>query len=158
MGFFDSIKKAKNYLTGGGVKIDVIQIDQPQLRAPFKIEVVVIVEDGEIEADKIYLHIKNVEHVKKSVEVTDEKGNAHQHQEIKQNILFEQEYVLDQLRHLRPHEIYKYQVEVSIPVECFPAFTGIDARYTWTMQAAIDKAGNNPESDLIDFEPAYTIS
>ena len=158
MGFFDSIKKAKNYLTGGGVKIEIIQLDQPQLRKPFKLKVLIILEDGEIEADKIYLEIKNTEQLKMNVDIKDDTGKRYQRQETKYNILYEREYILDQMKLLQAYEKYTYEVEVNIPLHCFPSFKGVGAKYTWTVQAAIDKAGNNPESDLIYIEPEYTIS
>jgi len=158
MGFFDSLKKAKNFLTGGGAKLKIVQLDQPQLRQPFKVEVVISMEDSDIEADKIYLQIKNIEQLKMKIYRTDELGERRQKEERKQNVLYENKYILEQNVTLAALEEYRYVVELNIPPECFPAFQGIDAKYTWSMQAIIEKSGNNPESDRIDFEPAYTLS
>ena len=158
MGLLDGLKKMKNYLTGGGVKIEIRDIEAPKLKTPFSVEVIITVEDEDIETDKICLRIRNEEHVKMSVNVMGNDGTQRSQEERKKNILYEHIYLMDENKQLRANQTYTYTVEISLPPECFPVFHGVNAKYTWSMQAYIDKSGNNPNTKVIYFEPAYTLS
>jgi len=157
MGIWDTIKKAKNYMTGGGAKLYIDLVEEPRLRQAFKVEVRLDIDDAEIEVDRIYLALRFTEHVQMEISTTDATGKSHSSTERKQNILFKEDIVLDEMLILNADEQYSYETTIKLPPEVLPAFEGVNAKFTWSLQAIIDKAGNNPESKLIYFEPLYSI-
>lgn len=161
MGFLDKLKSIKNYITGGGAEL-FIKMDESYLRQAFKVSLEIQVKDVDINADQIYLEFKNVESVEVDVKVRDysnEHSLGNRSKTVsKKHTIVEEKIVLDENVLLEFGESYLYEKEVTLPMEGLPTYIGKNCEIYWTVQAYIEKKGNDPNSKLVVFDPIYAIS
>ncbi|MEL6924157.1 MAG: hypothetical protein AAFO94_08925 [Bacteroidota bacterium] len=171
MGLWDKLVKAKNYFTGGGAEVVLEFVDEPQLRRPFKVQLFVRVKETDIEIDRICLVIKNLEEVViKNVKVnrttpgagSTQPGSvnkANDHKTVREShVITKAEIVLDENVLLHANQEYDWQYEVQLPIDGVNGYAGKYTKIYWTIQAYLEKAGNDPNSKLITFDPRYEIS
>ena len=163
MGFWNKLKQAKNYLTGGGLDAHIRFTDEPRLKQPFMVELNAVIEDHDIEVREINLIIRNIETVK--VRVTGNQRSTRDNQvintsrdETETNVLCEDKIVVTQHTLLEANRKYNWNVQVHLPERGNPNYQSENCKIYWTMQAFFEKGGNDPNTDLVYFEPAYTIS
>ena len=158
MGIWDSIKKAKNYLTGGGANIEIEIIGTPHLKKAFTVRIDVEIEKSDIQADRIYIIVQNTEHVEMNIRSRNTTGRNRGRTHRRQNVLFKEDIVLEEMVLLTANDHFTYKADILLPEEANPSYTGVNAKVSWSLQACIEKSGNNPESERIYFDPFYTIS
>ncbi len=157
MGIWDKIKSAKNYLTGGGINLELINPEICYLRKPFNVVLYIKVEDRDIEVDSIYIQVKQEEIVRVPVKSKNMNGHKTKRTEHKTHLLYERKILIEQDVILDAQEEYDFEVEIELPPDAFPAFIGKYTELVWTMKGVVEKPGTNPKSNIIRFDPYYEI-
>lgn len=154
MGLFSTIK---NFITGGGVRLSLQIINESYLRKPFEVELIIAVEDQDIEAELIYIDLKYIEEV--TVEVRTRNAQGQHSTETKRNhtVLYEDKILIEKDFVLESGQEYTYVSTVQLPLEAFPSFQGKHAKLLWIMEAFVQKSGNDPNSEVLVFEPLYEL-
>jgi len=172
MGLWDKLVKAKNYFTGGGAELVVEFASEPQLRKPFNVNLYVRVKESDVEVDRIYLKVKNIEEVEVRVRVpktqTGRPGEVHRtpvgnsntknRTERQSHTIAEQEFILDEGVLLHANQEYDWNTEIVLPIDGVNSYAGKNAKIYWTIQAYLEKSGNDPNSKVIVFDPLYEIT
>ena len=154
MGFFNKIK---NFVTGGGVELTLEIVGECYLRKPFEVALTLTVDNLEIEAELIYLNLKFVERVRVRVNTHNSQGQSSSRTVTKESVLYEDKIYLDRDIVLDPNQEYRYTETIHLPLEAMPSFEGVHANLEWSLQAVIEKSGNDPESEVLIFDPLYEI-
>jgi len=169
MGLWDKLVKAKNYFTGGGAELVVEFVSEPQLRKPFNVNLYVRVKESDVEVDRIYLKVKNIEEVEVRVrvqnnptrrpgEVQTTPTGSRNRTERETHIIAEQEFILDEGVLLNANQEYDWKTEIVLPIDGVNSYAGKNAKIYWTIQAYLEKSGNDPNSKVIVFDPLYEMS
>ncbi len=153
MGFFDKLKRVKNYFTGGGAEIEIEFLGESYLHQPFNIKVVVKIGEQEIDCNEVYLVVKNTEHVEVQARTYNSNGQSTSRVFHNAATLYEDRISFAQDVILEANQIYDFEATLHFPPEVVPSFQGINSKLVWTLQAFIDMRGNDPNSELVEFEP-----
>ena len=157
MGIWDKLKSAKNYLTGGGVFMELFLPEVCYLRKPFFVKLYIEVENQDIDVDSIYIHILHEEKVSVPIKETKADGTKKSKRIRKSNILFEKKVLIEEDVVLEANEKYEFEIEIELPSGTYPSFIGKYSEINWGMRAVAVKSGTNPKSDMMIFEPYYEI-
>jgi len=142
MGFFDKLKGAVNFVTGGGAKVSVEW--QPALAfpgEPLSVRVTVVSTGGPISASGVFLDFAaheqlnipegslgnqnaSINHTKQTLSQTVPLGGAFQ---------------------LAPNETKLFEGRVNIP-QGQPTYDGPFADHDWGIRARVEMSGNDPDS------------
>ncbi len=152
MGLFSKIK---NFITGGGVRLSLQIVNESYLRKPFDVELIIAVEDQDIEADLIYIDLKYLEEVSVSVNTRNAQGHYSTIVEKEYAVLYEEKIMVEENFILEAGQEYTYVNTIQLPLEAFPSFEGVNSKLIWSMEAFVQKAGNDPNSEKLIFEPLY---
>lgn len=155
MGIWDKIKSAKNYLTGGGVSLELLNPEICYLRKPFNVVLYVKVDEVDVEIDSIYIHLKQQEKVSVPVRKRNSQGDSRSGMEHKTHLLYERKFLIEEDVILDANERYEFEVEIELPPNAFPSFLGKYTELVWSMRAVAEKSGTNPKSEKFIFEPYY---
>jgi len=153
MGFFDGLKRIKNYFTGGSAEVDIEFLQECRLHEPFNIKVVLTIGDQDIDSNEIYLEVKNTEHVEVQARTYNSSGQSTSRTFHNAANLYEDRISFAEDIILSANEIYEFEAQLHFPPEVVPSFQGINSKLVWTLQAFIDTRGNDPNSELVEFEP-----
>lgn len=154
MGLFS---KLKNFVTGGGVNLTLQIVNECYLRKPFDVELTLAVDDLEIEAELIYIEVKFVETVRVRVNTSNSQGHSTTRTVTKESILYEDKIYIERDFVLEPNREYNYTTTIQLPLEASPSFEGVHSKLVWSLQAFIQKSGNDPESEVLIFDPLYEL-
>lgn len=145
MGFMDKLKSMKNMVTGGGAKIS-LQVDGA-VSPGEKVAVVVRcqVEGAAISATKVYVAARAVETVNLVREQRGERDRVHDTE-----TTFSQEFTIHGAVALPANSTHEWRGEITLPTNVQPTYRGKHAKHEWEFLAAIDVAGNDPDSGWID--------
>lgn len=163
MGFLDSLKNVKNFVTGGSAEVSLEAAD-PRVSQPFRVTVRAAVGDGEVKISRVYLRVRAVEEVRvKDVPVPLEETVNGQRQVVgmqngdleRQETLFNQEFVIGGPQTLERHSQNEWSTEVTLPAQAQPTYLGVNARLLWSLYAGLDTFGNDPDSGwvTVDVQP-----
>jgi len=153
-GFFNRIK---NFVTGGGVEMTLQINNECYLRKPFDVELKMQVDNAAIEAELIYIDLKYIESVEVQVTTHSAQGHSQSRTVRKNSVLYEDRIFIEQDFVLEADQDYTYVNTIQLPLEAMPSFDGIHSKLIWSLQAFIQKSGNDPESEVLVFEPLYEI-
>ena len=152
MGIFDKLKQAKNYLSGGGVKVDLI-LDESAIPGEGKlhIKVLALVEEYEILADKLYINVVAEETIKYRENYSGHSHHSHHSHRGATNRTktvktFKEQIIIDEDFRLDPYGEYEWEAIFNIPDGYEGTYRGINAFHEWKVLAGISKKGNDPDS------------
>lgn len=149
MGFINNLK---NYITGSAAKVG-LAVDDPARGKPFTVTVTAETGETPCRVSKVYLHVRATEHVEiPNVEVAKRSGEALEaHRQTVQHdeTTYQEQIEVAPATELQPRQQYRWDVEVNLPPEVPPSFTGRHARHEWKLLAGLDMRGNDPDSGWV---------
>ncbi len=159
MGFFDKLKSAANFITGGGAVVNVATQDQIcDGREPVKIFVQVQTKDNDIKIRNCYVKVRAIETVwARDIDAFIERdGEFVQIEEEITNTetTFETELIAEGACTLEANENFEFEVELQIPADIAGTYRGRNAEHVWQVYAGLDVPGNDPDSNWINIEVA----
>jgi hypothetical protein len=146
MGFLDKLKSVKNMVTGGGAKVTV-QLGQVQLGVPIPVIVRAQIEGGAISPSKVYVAVRAVETTKLQHRTDEGKREDVEDTET----TFSQEFPITGPLQLAPNSMHEWQGQIVLPTSVQPTYHGRHAKHEWSVLAALDVTGNDPDSGWIEF-------
>jgi hypothetical protein len=146
MGFLDKLKSVKNMVTGGGAKVS-LQIGQVQLGVPIPVVVRAQVESGALGVSKVYVAVRAVETVK--IEHRSDGGSRETIEDTETT--FSQEFPITGPLQLPGNSMQEWQGQIMLPTNVQPTYHGKHAKHEWSVLAALDVTGNDPDSGWIEF-------
>jgi len=153
MGIFDKIKSVANMVTGGGAKVSV-EVENPSLKAPFKVNIRATIAGADLKISKVYLWVKSVEKVTaRNVEVAKSGGGTEkQDVQSEEDICQKMEFVVDGAQTLAAKQDYQWSKEIQLPLNATASYYGKNAKHEWLFYAGIDVTGNDPDSGWISVD------
>jgi hypothetical protein len=148
MGFFDKVKAAKNFVTGGGAEVQV-QVGQAGLGVPIQVMVSAQVGGSPLSVNQIYIKVRGEEQVQMTVRDRDTPGDRDRINERVET--FEQVFPITGPLQLEANSQHQWQGQFQLPPDALPTYMGRNARHTWSVLAALDVRGNDPDSGWTDF-------
>ena len=129
MSFLDSLRRAKNYLSGGGAELQ-IKLDSKTIHSNSRVGVSIFcaVKEHELFIDKLYLKIRAEETVRYK-DYGNYSGSHHHHQHHGQTrtqtvATFKQELTIDENFRLDPNGEYHWEAEFFIPANSYGTYRG----------------------------------
>ena len=156
MGFFDKVKALKNSITGGAAKVD-IESAELVFGQPFTLTVVAQIDDADLKVNNVILKIQAKEAISglhHETHIRDGEGQSIiQESEVNntESTLFIELEVAD-AQVLNANEEYRWEVEVMLPEDAKPVYTGVYCRHYYIAQASLDAFGNDPDSGWLELE------
>ncbi|MBF0587719.1 MAG: hypothetical protein HQL53_01175 [Magnetococcales bacterium] len=151
MSFLSSLKRAKNFVTGGGADVSVNVID-PSLSEIFTV-IITAQANQQLEIDKVYLTLRCQE--EQEYEVTNEEGEREEEEDVrtlfKQTFPFSDALVMEEgqkLQWQRTIDLRDVELPASYEEETYDGEYEIE----WKAFAGLDVSGNDPDSGWIEFE------
>jgi hypothetical protein len=145
MGFFGNLV---NKITGGGAKVS-LQVSGNKLNEPISVTITATIADSDLKIDKVYLHVRGVEQCRvKNVQVASGSGSRSETVTGTENT-FDQEFTIEGAQTLTGKQTYTWTKQISLPAGVLPTFMGRNAQHEWEFVAALDAAGNDPDSGWI---------
>lgn len=148
MGFMDKLKAMKNYVTGGGAKVS-LQLGHATFGQPIPVLVRAQVEAAALNVAKVYVAVRAVETVDLVHRDRDgapgDKDRVHDTE-----TTFSQEFVISGPAQLAAGSQNEWRGQIVIPPNAQPTYHGKHAKHEWQFLAALDVAGNDPDSGWIE--------
>lgn len=148
MGFFDKVKAAKNFVTGGGAEVQV-QVGQAGLGVPIQVMVSAQVGGSPLSVNQIYIKVRGEEQVQMTVRDRDTPGDRDRINERVET--FEQVFPITGPLQLEANSQAQWQGQFQLPPNAAPSYIGRNARHVWSVMAALDIRGNDPDSGWVEF-------
>lgn len=154
MGFFDSIKSAANFITGGGATVNVATAEQMNNgNEPIPVQIQVVVKDSDIDVRNIYLKVRAVEYietVQQEVEIEADGDVEVENEHVTlSHETYNTELIVDGAQTLEANETYTFETEISLPHSVPGSYYGHAAKHEWSIYAGLDIAGNDPDSNWV---------
>lgn len=148
MGFMDKLKSLKNAITGGGAKIS-LQMDRT-IAPGDRVAVTVHcqVEGAPVSATKVYVAVRAVETVNLVHRDRDQRGDRDRVHDTETT--FSKEFTIHGAVNLPANSTHEWRGEIQLPTNVQPTYRGKHAKHEWEVLAAIDVAGNDPDSGWVD--------
>lgn len=141
MGFLDKIKNAKNFVTGGGAKVQIQLGSEATRGQTIPVMVRAQVAGAPLKVAKVYLLVR----ARESVEMTVREGGE-KHQINESNESFRQEFVVTGPVDLDAESQHEWNAEIQLPTNAQGTYRGHHSNHVWEFQAALDVKGNDPDS------------
>jgi hypothetical protein len=148
MGFFDKLKGAASFVTGGAAKVTIEW--QPQVGypgQPIQVRITAQSTGGAINSGGVFVDVE-----------------ANEQLNIPQNALgnnnptinyarktFSQTYPIAPAFQLAPNETKMWEGHFVLPPQAQPTYDGPLADHDWGMRARIEMTGNDPDSGFLKF-------
>ena len=156
MSIFDAIKKASNYLSGGGANLQ-IALDDSLIPTEGKVRVSIFcqIKEHEILVDKLYLSIKAEETVRyRDQNYSTSSGSRRGRGSTNRSstvTTHKQEVIVDENFRLDANGEYEWESEFFLPEGVEGTYRGVNAHHTWKVRAGLSKKGNDPNSGWTTF-------
>ena len=154
MGFFDKIKQATNFITGGGATVEVQQIEPQSVQEGFlRLQVFCYIKDADININNVYIIVKSEERV--SVEDFDYEasdGSARRETIYREHETFRHKAIIAEGQTLAANQNYDWVAEIPLPPNMHGTYKGVMAGHIWEVFAGLDKSGNDPDSGWQEIE------
>ena len=152
MGFLDKLKSMKNMVTGGGAKVS-LQLDRT-ISPGEKVAVLVRcqVEGGDISASKVYVAVRAVETVDLVHRDRDRGQRGDKDRVHDDEVTFSQEFTIHGAVQLAANSTQEWRGEITLPNNVQPSYRGKHAKHEWSVLAAIDVSGNDPDSGWVEIK------
>lgn len=159
MGFFDKLKSAANFLTGGGATVNVaVMNEENDGWEPIRVMVQVQVKDADINIRNCYVKVRATERVwmRPSRLFTEQNGEFYPlNDDISDStVTWEAQVLASGATELQANQSYEFEVEFQIPEAIPGSYYGRQAEHTYQILAALDMSGNDPDSGWLKFEVA----
>ena len=152
MGFLDKLKSIGRGITGGGASVQLRVGGQAALGHPIPVQVTATVEGAAIKAAKIYVAARAVETIDCVVRDRDSAGgNDRDRVHVTENT-YSQEFVINGPVELAANSQHEWRGEIVLPTSAPPSYRGKNAKHEWSLLAAIDVTGNDPDSGWIEIQ------
>lgn len=150
MGFFDKLKGAVNFVTGGAAKVSVQW--QPAVAypgEPVRVQVTVASTGPAIKAGGLYIDVNANEmlNVPAGELGGDKSTGPLQHTKL----TFAQQYQVGGPFALGPGETQVFEGQFVLPSNAQPTYDGPLADHDWGMRARVEMSGNDPDSGFQKF-------
>jgi len=157
MGFFDKLKSAANFITGGGAVVNVATEDQiSDGREPVKIFVQVQTKDGDIDIRNCYVKVRAIETVwARDIDAYQEVDGSYVRieEEVTNSVTtYETELIAAGAQTLDANETFEFEVALEIPADIAGTYRGENAEHVWQIYAGLDVPGNDPDSNWVTIE------
>ena len=150
MGFLDKLKSIGRGITGGGATVS-LRVGPAALGAPIPVVVTAQIEGAPIKASKVYVAARAVESV--DLVHRDRDGGQNDRDRVQQTeITFSQEYVIHGPVELAANSTHEWRGEIVLPANAPPSYRGKMAKHEWSLLAAIDVTGNDPDSGWTEIQ------
>ncbi|WP_235296765.1 hypothetical protein [Portibacter marinus] len=158
MGFFDKLKKFKDYITGTGAELH-LAIDNSAVHTEglVRLKILCQIKEHGILVDKLYVKL----HAEEMVRYRDRShvhGSGHRvgksggSTKTAYATSYKEELVIDQNFRLEAHGEYEWDAEFLIPPNVPGTYRGINANHEWKILAGLSKKGNDPDSGWVIFD------
>jgi hypothetical protein len=148
MGLFDKVKAAKNFVTGGGAQLSV-QIGQAVPGAPVPVMVSAQVGSAPLSVNQVYVRVRGEEIIQMTVRDRDDPGDRDRINERTET--FDQTFQITGPLQLEANSQAQWQGQFQLPPNAAPSYIGRNARHVWSVMAALDIRGNDPDSGWVEF-------
>jgi hypothetical protein len=148
MGFFDSMKGAMNFVTGGAAKVSLEW--QPQTAMPGEplyVRVTVSSTGPAINSGGVFVDVVAAEQTKIPQNAAGGSHPAIHHR----NQTFSTSFPVAPPFQLGPNESRVFDGQVTLPPNVQPTYDGPWADHVWTMQGRVEMTGNDPDSGYVTF-------
>lgn len=157
MGFFDKLKQAKNFITGGGAVVNIRTGESIcDGNSPIKFFIEVVVKDADVNMNNLYLKVRALEEV--TVRDTDHRENEEGEHVTESELVtnshetFSSEVQVTGAETLEANKTYNWEYEFELPQNVYGTYRGHNAVHIWEVYAGVDMSGNDPDSGWITFE------
>ena len=152
MGFLDKLKSIGRGITGGGASVQLRVGGGAVLGQAFPVVVTAQIEGAPIKAAKIYVAARAVETIDLVHRDRDSaSGNDRDRVHVTENT-FSQEYVIQGPVELAANSQHEWRGEIVLPTSAPPSYRGRHAKHEWSLLAAIDVTGNDPDSGWTEIQ------
>lgn len=148
MGFFDKLKGAVNFVTGGAAKV-VIEYHPPLNfpGEPVQVRVTVTSTGPAIQATGVYVDVQANEQLSIGANVL---GNNNPHiSHTKQT--YNHAFQIAGAFQLGPNESKMFEGHFVLPANAQPTYDGPLADHDWGMRGRVEMSGNDPDSGFVKF-------
>jgi hypothetical protein len=149
MGFFDKLKSAANFVTGGAAKV-VIEYN-PQFAFPGEpvgVRVTVTSTGPAIQGSGIFVDVQANEMLNIAANVL---GNNNPHiSHTKQT--YHHAFPIAGAFQLGPNETKMFEGQFVLPPNAQPTYDGPLADHDWGMRGRVEMSGNDPDSGFVKFQ------
>ncbi|MGN7613723.1 hypothetical protein ACQZV8_16750 [Magnetococcales bacterium HHB-1] len=152
MSFFKSIKKAVNFVTGGGAEVTLDFLDAPNLQTPFRVQVSATATQA-LDVEKAYIELLCQEEIE--TERVNRDGEEEEHEQTR--TLFSETWPISGAFMMQEGERVVFETEIDLSSFNLPPsyeVKGWDQEYEieWKIFAGLDVPGNDPDSGWIEFK------
>ncbi len=151
MGFLDKLKSIGRGITGGGASVQ-LRVGHAQLGAPIPVVVTATIEGAPIKAAKVYVAARAVETVDLVHRDRDSAGGNDRDRVHVTETTYSQEFVIQGPVELPASSQHEWRGEILLPAGAPPSYRGKHAKHEWSLLAAIDVTGNDPDSGWIEIQ------
>jgi hypothetical protein len=147
MGFFDKLKGAMNYVTGGAAKV-TIEWHPPTAMPgePVMVRVTAVSTGPALSSGGVFVDVGAAEEVKIP------ENACGQHPRIDySNETFRHTFQIAPAFQLGPNETKQFEGQITLPMQLQPTYDGRFVDHDWRMQGRIEASGNDPDSGWIKF-------
>jgi len=152
MGFLDKLKSIGRGITGGGASVQLRAASGAVLGQPLQVVVTAQIEGAPIKAAKVYVAARAVETVDLVHRDRDANSNNDRDRVHVTETTFSQEYVIQGPVELAASSQHEWRGEIVLPTSAPPSYRGRNAKHEWSLLAAIDVTGNDPDSGWIEIQ------
>jgi sporulation-control protein spo0M len=148
MGFFDRMKGAMNFVTGGGAKVSVEW--SPQVAMPgeaVQVRVVVTSTGGPISSGGVFIDVQANEELQLPENTVHGGNPAIKH--TKQT--YSETYQIAPNFSLVANQSHTFEGSFTMPINAQPTYDGPFADHDWGMRARVEMTGNDPDSGFKKF-------
>lgn len=139
MGFFDKVKGAMNFVSGGAAKVSIEW--QPATAAigePIRVRITATSTGPEVASGGVFVDMMAVEQAKIG---GGGQGNAQAN-----DTSFQQSFQVAPAFQLAANETKQFEGQLTLPPQVQPTFDGKFSDHKWQIQARVEATGNDPDS------------
>jgi hypothetical protein len=148
MGFFDKLKGAVNFVTGGAAKVSIEWSPaSAQPGDPIQVRVTVTSTGPAIKSGGVFVDV--AAHETLNIPKNGLHGDNEEIHHAQQT--FSQSYPIAPAFQLGPNESRQYQGQIALPPHVQPTYDGPFADHDWGIRGRVDMTGNDPDSGYQKF-------
>ncbi len=147
MGFFDKMKGAMNFVTGGAAKVSIEW--SPQVAFPgeqISVRVTVTSAGPAIKSGGVFVDVAAHEQLNIPPNTM---GNNPQINHQKQT--YSNQFQIAPAFQIGPNESHQFEGQITLPMQAQPTYDGPFADHDWGMCGRVEMSGNDPDSGFVKF-------
>lgn len=145
MGFFDKMKGAMNFVTGGAAKVSIEwQPATAMPGEPVMVRITATSTGSQVSSQGAFVDVAAVEEVKIPMNSFGQHPSInHSHQ------TFSHSFQISGPFQLAPNETKQFEGQFMLPHQLQPTYDGRYVDHDWRLQGRIEASGNDPDSGWI---------